>query len=122
MSRIWIAALVAAGCGGAPAPASAPPAPAAAPAVDKMATFGAGGYLLAGAEYWPYVGSEDIDYPADVLWGFYPEKGVVPAGETDPNPDSARPEAIACAERAYAALRAFVASDPPKLRKIVELG
>jgi hypothetical protein len=88
----------------------------------KMASFDLNGYTLTGAEYWPYAGTADIDYPGDVLWGFYPEKGVAPPGETDPNPDSARPEAIACARQAFDALHAFLASDPPKLRKIVELG
>src|SRR5512134_226066 len=128
MTRIALALVVAtAGCGGAPAPATHTPEPAPVvaptpPATTPMATFEHNGYLLAGAEYWPYAGTVDIDYPADVLWGFYPEKGVVPPGETDPNPDTARPEAIACAEKAYAALRAFVDSDPAKLRRIVELG
>ncbi|MGE0549060.1 MAG: hypothetical protein AB7O24_16435 [Kofleriaceae bacterium] len=89
---------------------------------DKMDSFTINGYLLAGAEYWPYSGTAEIRYPEEVLWGFYPEKGVVPEGETEPNPDSARPEAIACAKTAFAALRAFVSSDPPKLHKIVELG
>jgi hypothetical protein len=118
MQRI-LAIVVIAACGGAPAPA--PEKPVTAEPVP-MATFEQNGYLLAGAEYWPYVGSKDIDYPAAVLWGFYPEKGVVPPGETDPNPDTASPAAVACAQKAYAALRAFVASDPPALRKIVELG
>ena len=31
------------------------------------------GYTLAGAEYWPYIGKDDIKYPDDVLWGFYPD-------------------------------------------------
>jgi hypothetical protein len=87
-----------------------------------MDTFTINGYLLAGAEYWPYAGTEDIQYPEAVLWGFYPVKGEIGPGETEPNADSAKPEAIACAQTAYAALRAFVVSDPPKLRRIVELG
>ena len=111
--------VLAAACGGSPAP-SAPPSPPAPPA--PMASFTLHGYLLAGAEYWPYVGAADIDYPHDVLWGFYPAKGELPPGEDEPNIDSARPEAIACARTSYDALRTFLASDPPALRKIVELG
>lgn len=87
-----------------------------------MASFTLNGYTLTGAEYWPYVGTADIKYPEEVLWGFYPQQGVVPEGETDPNPASARPEAIACAEQAFAALQDFLESDPPKLRKIIEYG
>lgn len=87
-----------------------------------MATFELDGYVLSGAEYWPYVGTADITYPDDVLWGFYPEAGVVPPGETEPNPATARPEAVACARRSFDALRAFLASDPPALRKVIELG
>jgi hypothetical protein len=102
------------------APKSPPEGPPAAPA--KMTSFTMNGYTLTGAEYWPYVGSADIRYPEEVLWGFYPQQGVVPEGETDPNPASARPEAIACAEKAYAALRAFIASDPPKLKRIIQYG
>jgi hypothetical protein len=123
---VLVAALaLAAGCGGAPVPeptaAVQAPAPPPAPA-PPMASFELGGYTLAGAEYWPYVGTADIDYPADVLWGFYPERGVAPVGETEPNADAARPEAVACARVAYDALRAFLASDPPALRRIVEVG
>lgn len=87
-----------------------------------MASFTAHGYTLTGAEYWPYVGSEDIKYPEAVLWGFYPQAGVVPPGETDPNPATARPEAIACAEQAFTALQAFLATEPPVLAKIVAAG
>lgn len=105
-------------------PASAPverPAPAS-PIADRMNTFTINGYLLAGAEYWPYVGKDDIKYPDEVLWGFYPEKGVIAPGETEPNADSARPEAIACAHDSFASLQVFLASNPPKLRQIVERG
>ena len=120
---VAVAVLAAPACGGAPAATDvirpADPAPA---APTKMAGFEEHGYLLAGAEYWPYAGTADIDYPGDVLWGFYPEAGVAAPGETEPNPASARPEAVACAEQAFAALRAFVASEPPALRRIVELG
>ncbi|MBA3537993.1 MAG: hypothetical protein H0T79_00040 [Deltaproteobacteria bacterium] len=100
--------------------AAAPPP--AAPVAAPMASFEINGYLLAGAEYWPYAGTADIDYPKDVLWGFYPEKGVTAPGETDPNADAARPAAIACAQQAFTALRAFVTSDPARLRRIVGLG
>jgi len=92
------------------------------PIADKMDTFEMNGYLLAGAEYWPYVGTEDIKYPEEVLWGFYPVKGEIVPGETEPNADSARPEAIACAKEAFAALQVFLASNPPKLREIVTKG
>src|SRR5688572_18943683 len=79
-------------------------------------------YTLTGAEYWPYAGSEDIKYPEAVLWGFYPKKGEIGPGETTPNADSASDKALACARTAYDALRAFLQSDPPALRKIVEQG
>jgi len=91
-------------------------------AAAKMSTFEIDGYQLAGAEYWPYAGTDDIKYPEDVLWGFYPVAGAVPPGETDPNPATARPEAVACAEKAYAALRAFVRSGSAKFRRANELG
>jgi len=87
-----------------------------------MTTFSSHGYELTGAEYWPYAGSADIRYPEEVLWGFYPEQGEVAPGETDPNPASADPKAVACATRSYEALQAFVASDNPKLRRVVDLG
>src|SRR5687767_12055575 len=85
------------------APAVTAPAP-----IQPMTTFTINGYLLAGAEYWPYVGTAEIKYPEEVLWGFYPAKGVVAPGEKDPNATDARPEAIACATRAYSALQAFL--------------
>lgn len=87
-----------------------------------MDTFEMNGYVLAGAEYWPYIGKDDIKYPEEVLWGFYPVKGEIPPGETEPNPDTASPQAIACAHEAFAALQVFLASNNAKLRKIVELG
>ena len=92
------------------------------PIAQRMDSFEMNGYTLAGAEYWPYVGKDDIKYPEEVLWGFYPQKGVVPSGETEANPDSARPEAIACAQESFAALQVFLASNPPKLHAIVERG
>lgn len=87
-----------------------------------MGPFEANGYALTGAEYWPYVGAVDIKYPEEVLWGFYPEKGVVPPGESDPNPATARPEVVRCAYRAWGELRTFIAGPHPKLDRIVELG
>ncbi len=122
---VIVGAGLVAGCGSSPPRQPAEPTQAGATTAQpaaKMATFERSGFLLAGAEYWPYHGGEDIKYPEEVLWGFYPEKGVVPEGETDPNPASARPEAIACAERAYAALQAFLDEPPAKLRRIIELG
>lgn len=117
--------LVACGSSGAPAPAApaqtASPTEAAAPN-EKMDAFKANGYELTGAEYWPYVGSVDIKYPEEVLWGFYPEKGVVPPGESEPNPATARPEAVACAYRAWTELRAFIAGPHEKLDRIVAIG
>ena len=104
-------------CGSSSTPTAQPE-----PASDPMSTFTINGYLLAGAEYWPYVGSEDIKYPDAVLWGFYPKAGEIGPGETTPNPETANPRAVECARTAYDALRAFVTSDPPKLRQIVERG
>lgn len=93
------------------------------PAVERlMGPFKANGYELTGAEYWPYVGDVDIKYPEEVLWGFYPKQGVVPEGETDPNPATARPEVVECAQRAWGELHAFIAGPHPKLDRIVELG
>lgn len=97
------------------------PAPAS-PIADRMDSFEINGYVLAGAEYWPYLGKEDINYPQDVLWGFYPAKGVIPPGETEANVDSARPEAIECAQQSFTALQVFLAKSSPVLRRIVELG
>jgi hypothetical protein len=102
--------------------ASSPSQAPAKPVADRMDTFTINGYLLAGAEYWPYTGTDEIAYPDAVLWGFYPQKGEIGPGETTPNVDTANPKAVACARTAYDALRAFVQSDPPKLRQIVERG
>ncbi len=128
--------LVQASCSGVSKPSVTPAAPPAAPTVVapapnlpaapvtvvaptvKMAEFTANGYELSGAEYWPYVGTVDINYPDEVLWGFYPEKGVIANGETTPNVGTASPAAVACAQRAFAELQAFIASDPPMLRSI----
>ena len=52
-----------------------------------MASFEANGFKLAGAEYWPYTAGEDARYPEDVMWGFYPKKGVVPTVAPDAPPD-----------------------------------
>jgi len=92
------------------------------PIAERMDSFEMNGYVVTGAEYWPYVGADDIKYPEEVLWGFYPVKGEIVKGETEPNADSARPEAIACAQEAFAALQVFLASNPPKLRTIIERG
>lgn len=87
-----------------------------------MTKFEVAGFKLAGAEYWPNVGSRETKYPEEVLWGFYPKKGVVAEGETDPNPDSASGAAIACAERAYGELRTFVAEHAKELDEVATLG
>ncbi len=119
----WLVVLIACGAPAAPpvTPPPVAPAPVAPVAKAPMALFTQGGYDLAGAEYWPYVGTADIDYPGDVLWGFYPEAGVLAPGEDEPNKATARPAAVACAETSFAALRAFLATDPPALRRILGL-
>jgi hypothetical protein len=99
-----------------------PRPPPASPISDRMDTFEMNGYVLAGAEYWPYVGKDDIRYPQDVLWGFYPAQGEIPPGENEPNADSATREAIECAQQSYTALQVFLSKNPPALRRIVELG
>jgi hypothetical protein len=93
-----------------------------APASAPMSTFEASGYKLSGAEYWPYVGAAEPRYPEDVMWGFYPKKGVTAEGETDPNPDTASRGAVACAERAYSELKAFIADRPKDFDRVVEAG
>jgi hypothetical protein len=108
------AILVLVACSSSPTPQ--PPKPA------RMETFTINGYLLAGAEYWPYVGADEIAYPDAVLWGFYPVKGEIGPGETTPNVDTANPKAVECARSSYDALRTFLEADPPKLRQIVERG
>lgn len=87
-----------------------------------MTTFESNGYVLSGAEYWPAHGNAEVRYPEEVLWGFYPKKGTAPPGETDKNADDASGAAVACAEKSFAALRAFLASDPPELRRIALRG
>jgi hypothetical protein len=87
-----------------------------------METFEMNGYTLAGAEYWPYIGKDDITYPDDVLWGFYPAKGVIAPGEDTPNRDDANPDAVECAEHSFAALQVFLASNPPALREVNDRG
>lgn len=67
---------------------------------------------LTSAEYWPFVGDSAPD-PADILWGFYPEQGVMFDGEV--MGASASAAAIACMERSHAALRAFIESHTPAL-------
>ncbi|MFK7998570.1 MAG: hypothetical protein AB8H86_03195 [Polyangiales bacterium] len=61
---------------------------------------------LSGAEYWPFAGDASPNYPADILWGFYPEQGVMFDGTL--MGASASEAAIACMERSHAALREFV--------------
>lgn len=108
-------------CG--PKPAKpVPKPPPVSPISERMDAFEMNGYVLAGAEYWPFVGKEDVRYPQDVLWGFYPAKGEIPPGETAPNVDSASREAIDCAQQSFAALQVFLAKNPPALRRINDLG
>ena len=87
-----------------------------------MQSFTANGLELSGAEYWPFHGTEEIQYPDDILWGFYPEAGVPPEPDTDPNPESASSAAVACAEQAYAELAEFFNSDQPLLHQIIANG
>lgn len=75
-----------------------------------MQPFVIEGVELSGAEYWPYRGDEPPSYPADILWGFYPEKGVVFDGV--PAAESATAAAVDCAERSYEALRTWAHSVP----------
>lgn len=120
--RILLVALLVA-CGSRSARKPLPkPAPPVSPLSDRMDSFELNGYVLAGAEYWPYIGKDEIRYPQDVLWGFYPEKGEIAPGELEPNSDSATPEAIDCAQQAFTALQVFLARNPPELRRIVEAG
>lgn len=122
MRRALLAVLVVGCSQSTPAPARPPEPQGASPLSMNMETFEMNGYTLAGAEYWPYVGKEDIRYPEDVLWGFYPVKGEIAPGEEEPNVDSATPAAIACAEQSFTALQVFLSKNPPELRQIVENG
>jgi len=123
MRALLVVALVAfAACAQPHAAKPEPKLEPASPIADRMEPFDMNGYVLAGAEYWPYVGKEDVRYPQDVLWGFYPEKGVVAPGESDPNADTASRDAVDCAQQSFAALQVFLAKNPPALRRIVELG
>ena len=103
-------------------PVATAPRDASATAATPMRSFEHEGFTLSGAEYWPYVGSAPPRYPEDVLWGFYPVKGVTAPGESDPNLESASPAAVACAERAFADLRRFLSAHSKKLRETVDAG
>src|SRR6476646_3825964 len=121
--RLALLGSLLAACGSSPpAVMPSPPATVAPKLPERMAGFTLGAYTLTGAEYWPYAGTAEIKYPEEVLWGFYPAKGVIAPGEKDPNLADARPEAVACATRAYAALQAFLDKPDPKLMRIIELG
>jgi hypothetical protein len=80
-----------------------------------MKPFELNGITLTGGEYWPSRGDAPPKYPDDVLWGFYPEKGVVFEGSAAP--ESATPAAVACAEQSFAALRAFMERNPPEFHE-----
>ena len=88
-------------------------------AAPLMQEFSANGLELSGAEYWPYHGTTSINYPDDVLWGFYPTIGE-PADE--PSPASATPAAIACAETAFQKLQTFIAAENAGFHRVVTLG
>lgn len=93
-------------------------APWAARDARPMRPFTHAGLTLTGAEYWPNRGTTKTRYPEDVLWGFYPEKGVVFEGEAAPA--SARPAAVACAEASFHALRTFMDTRPEKLHQLAK--
>ncbi len=115
-------AVVLVGCGAPLAPAASAPVTAAGGVAAEMIAFDLNGYSVTGAEYWPYIDHTEIREDRDVLWGFYPEKGVAPPGESDPNVASATPKALECALQSYRALRVFLSSSPPDLRAITERG
>ncbi|MBV1858183.1 MAG: hypothetical protein KUG77_07210 [Nannocystaceae bacterium] len=71
-----------------------------------MGPFEHGGFVLAGAEYWPHRGSTPAKYPEEILWGFYPHEGEVFEGTAALA--TATAQAIECAEKSYAALRAWI--------------
>ena len=92
------------------------------PAPIVMTLLEDNGFTLSGAEYWPYIGEADINYPADILWGFYPQAGVIPPGETDPNPATASAAAVACATQAWIKLKEFIHNDQADLKEVIRLG
>lgn len=85
-----------------------------------MRPFEANGIFVSGGEYWPNIGNRPTDYPDDVLWGFYPEEGVVFEGEA--SRATPTPAATACAEVAYARLQKWVSSAPPEFFESVQRG
>ena len=82
-----------------------------------MASFTINGYLLAGAEYWPYVGTADIDYPKAVLWGFYPEKGVIAAGRDRAEPRLRAPRRDRVRRAGVRGAAGVLHANPAKLRR-----
>ncbi|MGH1342453.1 MAG: hypothetical protein ACRBN8_12915 [Nannocystales bacterium] len=72
----------------------------------EMSTFHHGGFILAGAEYWPHRGSTPAKYPEEILWGFYPHEGEVFEGSAAVA--TATDAALECAEKSYAALQAWI--------------
>jgi hypothetical protein len=79
-----------------------------------------GGMVLEGAEYWPYRGKRQPVYPEDVLWGFYPARGIAFDGEVAATAPS--PAAVACAETAFRALGRLLAAPPAQLAEAVRRG
>jgi hypothetical protein len=71
-----------------------------------MTYFEANGYQLAGAEFWPYVGTAEFRYPEDVEWGFA----------------AGTPAARSCAKRAHTRLKEFFNENWPEMQRVVELG
>lgn len=65
-------------------------------------------YQISGAEYWPFQGATPFRYPADVLWGFYP--------------DGVSASAVSCAENSYQELSRFLEANWTLLNRAVSLG
>lgn len=92
-----------------------------------MKPFTVQGVGLTGGEYWPNRGAQPTRYPDDVLWGFYPEEGVVFEGEAARGAPTKA--AMRCAQIAYDRLFAWVSEhhallaaaaarrDPPASRR-----
>lgn len=88
----------------------------------QMTELDVNGFVLSGAEYWPYHGATTFNYPDDVLWGFYPVAGIPPETGEDPNPATASTAAVDCTTQAWTKLQSFFAQEQPTLKRIIELG
>lgn len=81
-----------------------------------MTTYELNGFKLSGSEYWPYVGDQPFNYPADVLWGFQGEENECG------RPAPATAAVQACAKVAYDQLHALLANPPAELQRVLALG